>query len=71
MIEPPYAIDEAGATPLGQPATRYIICLGDPERPDCAATLTQTQQPSGTWRPWWCPECNAAHAARQERRWAA
>jgi hypothetical protein len=70
MIEPPYAIDEAGTTPLGR-EWRYAICLSDPDRPECTATIRQTRGISGTWCPWWCPACDAAYAARQERRRAA
>ncbi len=61
-------LDEAGAAPLAPPAVRYVTCLGDSDRRGCTATIPQTRQLNGTWRPYWCAACDAAYAAREARK---
>jgi hypothetical protein len=53
---------------------RVVDCLGDKDRPYCRATVKQRLRADDGWEGetggrWpFCPECDAAYAARQAKR---
>lgn len=49
------------------PIWRWVICLSDVDRPGCQETVRQVRRPNGLWTPWFCEQCDAAHAERTHR----